>query len=106
MDPGFKCRSGSRGASCRRRAARVTGRVVQTIPMPGVNGGMAMAPDGRTAYVSGTPETDHDDQKSPAGTPGKEGDVIHVFRYNAKRGKATRDGTIPVPPPPECRRRR
>src|SRR3954463_3670090 len=32
------------------------GKVIQTIPMPGVSGGIAMSPDGKTAYVSGTPE--------------------------------------------------
>ena len=74
------------------------GAVVQTIPMPGVDGGIAMAPDGRTAYVSGTPESSHKDEQSPAGTPGKTGDVIHVFRYDST-GQATRDGTIGVPPP-------
>jgi DNA-binding beta-propeller fold protein YncE len=85
---------------CRRRARREIGRVVQTIRMPGVSGGIAMAPDGRTAYVSGTPESSHDDQKTPEGTPGKEGDVIHVFRYNRRGGRARRAGVIEVPPPP------
>ena len=58
------------------------------LPMPGLSGGIAMAPDGRTAYVSGTPESAHDDQESPPDTPGKEGDVIHVLRYNARTGRA------------------
>ena len=96
-------RSGRAGArryrACRRKAAAEVGKVVQTLPMPGLSGGMAMAPDGRTAYVSGTPESTHDDQLSPQGTPGKEGDVIHVLRYDPKTGKATRAGTIGVPPP-------
>ncbi|MFL5912274.1 MAG: alkaline phosphatase family protein [Gaiellaceae bacterium] len=74
-----------------------SGAVVQTIPMPGVDGGIAMAPDGRTAYVSGTPESTHKDEQSPASTPGKAGDVIHVFRYDGSTGQATRDGTIGVP---------
>ena len=34
-----KCRDGKRGKRCRRRSKRKIGRVVQTIPMPGVNGG-------------------------------------------------------------------
>jgi DNA-binding beta-propeller fold protein YncE len=84
---------------CRARRAKRVGRLVQTIPMPGLNGGIAMSRDNRTAYVSGTPETTHKDQESPAGTPGKEGDVIHVFRYDGKTGMAARAGTIPVPPP-------
>src|SRR5436190_17921168 len=39
---------------CRVKRARQVGQTVQVIPMPGANGGMAMAPDNRTAYVSGT----------------------------------------------------
>jgi DNA-binding beta-propeller fold protein YncE len=81
-----------------KRAARV-GRLVQKIPIPGLNGGIAMAQDARTAYVAGTPESSHEDQQTPKGTPGKEGDVIHVFTYDGKTGKAKRAGTIPVPPP-------
>src|SRR5919198_5626897 len=84
---------------CSRRRRREIGRVVQLISLPGASGGIAMAPDGRTAYVSGVPESEHKDQQSPAGTPGKEGDVIHVFRYNASTGLASRAGIIPVPPP-------
>ena len=94
-----KCREGRRGKRCRRRAKRRIGKVVQTIPMPGVNGGIAMAPDGRTAYVSGTPESSTDYDQPPEGTPGIEGDVIHVFRYRRRTGKATRDGVIEVPAP-------
>src|SRR5215212_4165756 len=106
--PRRKCRKPKRGASARRRrgykrcvkrARRSVGRVVQTLPMPGLSGGIAMAPDGRTAYVSGTAESPHEDQQTPAGTPGKEGDVIHVLRYNARSGRASRAGTIAVPPP-------
>jgi YVTN family beta-propeller protein len=99
VEPALRCRSGRRGRGCRIRIRRRTGRVVQTIPLPGSSGGIAMSPDGRTAYVSGTPESDHEDQKSPADTPGKEGDVIHVFKYSGRNGTATRDGVIEVPPP-------
>jgi hypothetical protein len=77
-------------------------RVVQVLPMPGLSGGIAMAPDGRTAYVSGTPESAHLDQQSPADTPGKEGDVIHVLRYDRRTGLATRDGTIALPAPADA----
>src|SRR5438105_2664755 len=93
------CKKGPKGAACRgRRDARV-GRVVQVIPMPGVDGGITMARDNRTAYVSGTPESSHKDQQSPPGTPGKQGDVIHVFHYDGNTGIAKRAGIIPVPPP-------
>jgi Phosphoesterase family len=84
---------------CAKRRSRQIGRVVQTIPMPGASGGIAMAPDGRTAYVSGVPESEHKDQQTPAGTPGKQGDVIHVFTYDGRTGLASRAGIIPVPPP-------
>jgi DNA-binding beta-propeller fold protein YncE len=88
------------------RIVRVRGagppRVVQVLPMPGLSGGIAMGPDGRTAYVSGTPESEHLDQQSPADTPGKEGDVIHVLRYDPRTGLANRDGTIALPAPAEA----
>src|SRR3954447_15584132 len=91
--------SAGRGRNDVRIVNVATGAVVQVIPMPGVDGGIAMASDGRTAYVSGTPEASHKDEQSPAGTPGKEGDVVHVFRYDSSTGQATRDGLIGVPPP-------
>src|SRR5215212_3423715 len=84
--------SAGRGRNDVRIVDVATAAVVQTIPMPGVSGGIAMANDGRTAYVSGTPESSHKDQESPADTPGKQGDVVHVFRYDASTGRATRDG--------------
>jgi DNA-binding beta-propeller fold protein YncE len=106
--PRRHCRKPRRGASrrrlhgykrCVKRNRRSVGRVVQVIAMPGLTGGIAMARDGRTAYVSGSAESEHADEQTPAGTPGKEGDVIHVLRYNKRTGRATRDGTISVPPP-------
>src|SRR5439155_20055765 len=74
-------------------------RLVPPIPKPGVDGGITMARDNRTAYVSGTPDSSHKDEKAPKGTPGLDGDVIHVFHYNGRTGVAQRAGTIPVPPP-------
>ena len=85
--------------ACLARRGKRVGRLVQKIPMPGVTGGIAMAQDGRTAYVSGVAESGHTDQQSPKGTPGKQGDVIHVFKYDPKTGIAKRAGLIPVPPP-------
>ena len=89
-------------ARCRKRQARKVGRVVQVIPLPGVSGGIAMAPHGRTVYVSGTPETTDPNEASPEGTPGKEGDVIHVFHYRRKSGRAKHTGLIEVPPPSDA----
>jgi hypothetical protein len=109
--PRRRCKRPARGASARRvrayrrcvkGARRSVGRVVQMLPMPGLTGGIAMARDGRTAYLSGAPESPHLDQQSPPGTPGKEGDVVHVLRYNPRTGRATRAGTIPLPPPADA----
>jgi len=113
-----RMRRGSRRRRlCERRRDRRIGRVVETHPMPGASGGIAMSPDNRTAYVSGTPETggaceERDSEferqgcfatygpfQSPKDTPGKEGDVIHVFTYDGITGKAQRSGIIEVPPP-------
>ena len=76
------------------------GKVVQDILMPGLSGGMAIAPNGRTAYVSGIPQSSYTDEQVPASIPGRGGDVIHVFTLNPRTGTARRDGVIAVPPPP------
>lgn len=107
-----KMRKGKRRRACVKRRNKRIGRVVQTIPMPGASGGIAMSRDNKTAFVSGTPETGNncgpDDApcyatygpfQSPKDTPGKEGDVIHVFNFNGVTGKAARTGVIEVPPP-------
>ena len=110
VGPRRRCRRPARNATARRkrayrrcvkRARRSVGRVVQVVPMPGVTGGIVMARDGRTAYVSGSPESPHEDQQTPEGTPGKEGDVVHVLRYSPRTGRAKRAGTISLPPPPD-----
>ena len=75
------------------------GKIVQRIPMPGLSGGIVMSRDGKTAYVSGLPDSEHADQEVPASVPGREGDVIHVFKLNRRSGRATRAGVISVPPP-------
>ena len=49
------------------------GDVVQTIPMPGSRGGIAMAPDGHTAYVSGVADSAAQGPADAAQTcPGRE----------------------------------
>ena len=93
-------RSGSK--RCNRRAGRKVGTVVQTIPFPGLSGGVAMAPDGRTAYVSGVPNSSHAAEQVGNDVPGSEGDVIHVLHYDPKTGFASRAGLIPVPPPSDA----
>jgi YVTN family beta-propeller protein len=102
-----RCKRGGKGHRCRVKRARQVGKLVQTIPMPGANGGMTIAADNRTAYVSGTKDPcdgcnggTHLYEGAPKGTPGMEGDVIHVFAYNAKSGQAKRTDVIKIPPPP------
>src|SRR3954469_21329585 len=95
--PALGCKKGKPGARCRKAATKRTGKVIQRIPMPGVSGGIAMAGDGKSAYVSGVPDSPYTDQKSAPGTPGVGGDVVHVFKYSSKTGKAKRGPLIPVP---------
>ncbi len=84
---------------CNRRAGKKVGTVVQTLPFPGLSGGIAMSPDGHTAYVSGLKDSSHTDEQVDPSVPGREGDVVHVLTYDPKTGIASRAGIIPVPPP-------
>jgi YVTN family beta-propeller protein len=99
IDPAVKCKKGRKGRACRKRRLKRVGRVVQTVPMPGLTGGIAMAGDNRTAYVSGSPDSPYKDQKSADDVPGRQGDVVHVLHYDGRTGVATRAGTIELPPP-------
>ncbi|HYX10340.1 MAG TPA: hypothetical protein VE817_00070, partial [Candidatus Acidoferrum sp.] len=76
------------------------GKVVQRVLMPGLSGGIAMDPRRNVAYVSGLADSTHADEQVPASIPGRRGDVIQVLRYNGRTGKVSRNGTIPVLPPP------
>ncbi len=76
-----------------------TGRVVQDILMPGLDGGIVISPDGKKAYVSGIRESPYSDRRVPARLPGRRGDVIAVFKINPRTGHATLNGVINVPPP-------
>jgi DNA-binding beta-propeller fold protein YncE len=75
------------------------GTVIQTVPLPGASGGIAMDPAHSLAYVSGVSDSDagHADQQQP-GLPGRGGDVVHVFRYGVS-GRATFRRLLSVPPP-------
>ncbi|MBI5105167.1 MAG: beta-propeller fold lactonase family protein, partial [Solirubrobacterales bacterium] len=71
-----------------------TGRVRQVLPLPGGYGGVAFAPDGRRAFVSGTPKG----SSTPAGpTKGDAGDVLHVFAVDPADGRATEQDPIALP---------
>ncbi len=79
-----------------------SGRVLQTLRLPGASGGIAIDPTSPTVYVSGVQDSGHGGQQAPASLPGRGGDVIHVFTYNRKTGSATRGAVIPVPPPADA----
>ncbi len=73
-------------------------RVIQTLPLPGASGGIAIDGKRGLAYVSGVADSTNSDELRPH-LRGRAGDVIHVFRYNRRTGRASETGTIAVPPP-------
>jgi YVTN family beta-propeller protein len=82
-----------RGATAVRIVDVGTGAVTQTLPIPGGYVGIAFAPDGRRAYVSGEP-SDGDFGK---GLKGDGGDVIHVYGVDPASGAATETEPIALP---------
>jgi hypothetical protein len=73
-------------------------RVIQTLPLPGASGGIAIDCKRGLAYVSGVADSSNADEMRPH-LRGRAGDVVHVFRYNRRTGRAAETGTIAVPPP-------
>jgi DNA-binding beta-propeller fold protein YncE len=73
-------------------------KVVQILPLPGASGGIAIDPTQPVVYVSGLQDSNNTDEMRP-GLPGRGGDVIHVFRYDRRSGRASETATIAVPPP-------
>src|SRR4051795_11040856 len=76
-----------------------TGKVLQVLRLPGASGGIAMDPARPLVYVSGVHDSNHKLEQSPPGTPGIDGDVIHVFSYSTRFGRARFERVIKVPPP-------
>src|SRR3954466_12041125 len=76
-----------------------TGKVLQVLRLPGASGGIAMDPARPLVYVSGVHDSNHKLEQSPPATPGIDGDVIHVFSYNTRFGRARFERVIKVPPP-------
>jgi DNA-binding beta-propeller fold protein YncE len=76
-----------------------TAGVIQVIKLPGTTGAVALDSVRHLAYVSGEPDTGNRDVSMPANTPGKNGDVIHVFTWDPATGRAAFKAVIPVPPP-------
>ena len=73
-------------------------RVVQTIPLPGASGGIALDSPHRLAYVSGIPTSRW--QPSENNLAGTSGNDILVYSWTAASGQARLLRVIPVPPPP------
>jgi len=71
-----------------------SGSVVQTLPLPGCYGGIAMAPDGLHAYVSGEPVGT---SPTEGPTQGNQGDVVHVFSIEPATGTGTELSPIVLP---------
>jgi YVTN family beta-propeller protein len=71
-----------------------TGKIVQTLPLPGCYGGVAFAPDGRHAYVSGTPGGGEPTEGPVKGT---QGDVIHIFTVDPNTGKGVEQNPLALP---------
>jgi len=79
-----------------------TGRLLQTLRIPGGSGGIVMDPKESRVYVSGVNGSSYTLQKPAAGAKGADGDVIHVFTYNPKTGGAKEDKVLDVPPPSDA----
>jgi len=77
-------------------------RVIQVLKVPGASGGVALDAAHHLAYVSGEPDTDIGVWKSPSDAPGRDGDVVHVFRWSPATGEAQPAGVIAVPPPSDA----
>ncbi|HWY90835.1 MAG TPA: beta-propeller fold lactonase family protein, partial [Solirubrobacteraceae bacterium] len=71
-----------------------SGVVVQTLPLPGCYGGVAITPDGQHAYVSGNPKGS---SPTEGPTQGDQGDVIHVFTVDPATGKGSEQTPLVIP---------
>ena len=71
-----------------------SGAVKQVLPLPGASTGIAFAPDGHAAYVSGEPRGN----SHPAGpVQAPNGDAIHVFAVDRTSGRASEQTPIDLP---------
>src|SRR4051794_10881656 len=70
-----------------------SGAVRQTLPIPGGYVGIAFAPNGRRAYVSGEAAGD----PSAESLKGAAGDVVHVFSVDRSSGHASELAPIALP---------
>lgn len=71
-----------------------TGKIIETLALPGAYGGIAFSKDGTHAYVSGEPEG----ITAPLGpVKAPNGDAIHVYDVNVHTGHATEGNPIMLP---------
>src|SRR3954453_17096399 len=89
----YRAVGGGRGLNAVRIVEVRTGLIRQTLPIPGGYVGIAFAPNGRRAYVSGQ-AADDDAAKS---LKGADGDVIHVFAVDPAGGHASELAPIELP---------
>jgi YVTN family beta-propeller protein len=82
-----------RGANYIRVIDTATGEVKKALPLPGGYVGIAFAPSGEAAYVSGVTS----DGTPPPGSKGTGGDVIHVYDVNPRTGNAVERDPIALP---------
>ena len=68
-----------------------SGAVVQTLPLPGCYGGVAIAPDGLHAYVGGTPRGS---SPTEGPTQGDKGDVVHIFSVDLSTGHGSEQAPL------------
>jgi len=71
-----------------------SGSVVQTLPLPGCYGGIAIAPDGLHAYVSGEPRGS---SPTEGPTKGDQGDVVHIFTVDPATGTGAEQEPLVLP---------
>ena len=80
-----------------------TRRVVQTIPVPGASGGIALDSAHQLAYVSGLQGSRW--RPSENSQPGARGNCVLVYGWSASRGQAQLIRTISLPIPAGCAER-
>jgi YVTN family beta-propeller protein len=71
-----------------------SGRVTQVLPLPGCYGGIAFSPDGRHAYVGGTPKGG---SPTEGPTRGDQGDVVHIFTVDERTGAGVEQSPLALP---------
>ena len=72
----------------------VSGKVIQTLPLPGCYGGVAFAPGGRRRVRERQP---NGSSPTEGPTKGDQGDVIHIFTVDPETGKGVEQNPMQLP---------